>query len=152
MAQMPGTEQVKQRKKVQCTVLPTVSATLAPALMSFVPDNIAMKQSPPLSQWGCNVDMMSVGFEHHCVGNIRYQYKGSREIVCAPYEFVYDCMGNLNGGDVEVSKTNTVSNIAEDFFEMELSGAEIVKVEAAMHDACLLYTSDAADDTPCVAL
>ena len=46
------------------------------------PTTVRLKPDAPVSQWGCKPDMMQAGFEHSCLGNIRFTAKGAREIAC----------------------------------------------------------------------
>ena len=99
---------------------------------------VAVKPESAVSLWGCKPDMLQAGFEHLCLGNLRFTSKGTREVACCHVDSVFrlaEVLAEKTGKAPVVSEKYSVLDLVEHILlnsmgETGLAAAETVGLKA----------------------
>jgi hypothetical protein len=87
--------------KAQCPINPGLAADLSPALASVVPHRLKMHPQTDVLVWGALPTLKGVSFEYGSIGNVRYQTRGTREVIILNYATAFKWMEEVNKAEYE---------------------------------------------------
>ena len=129
--QLPAAPAAKTREKAQCAAPPALGAMVGPMMLTVVPDRVRLDPPPSVSQ-GRMPNMCSVNFEHMCIGSVRFQATGQRDLLLAAYDDAWAWHNEIEhlAEDINPPSTkNTPVQMMQRFFGLNLpaEGFQIIE-------------------------